>query len=407
MRIPLFERVDLLSLHLRTIPLHTPKSLTINAVLVHVSAFCQVKFQGWSSHPANQDGVDGQTVPAGLVSDRTSILLAAQHFVGKNDKQIEHTIQSTIIGHQRSIISSMTIEQLIHDREAFCNQIVQHCDEDMRNMGLAIVSYTVNSITDSHGYIEALGLAENERVQRSKIEGEARHQARAKIIQTKRETATHISNNKQYIRQVLSDKNKAIVDAKSAIVVERMRAERQKAYAIQSAVEERELLRKKQLTHAAELRGDVLVTQQTVRRQRLALQRQVEVTADSKLYKSILKSDAEVARAHASAERIVRIATAEAEAEAQRIRSNGFAEAAVEAAVVLRAGLAEAEAIRRAGIAEAEVSLKQANKVREQGMARLDVLERRLKMWKEQYVYFVLSTRVRSFCNAFLTAYVT
>ena len=50
----------------------------------------------------------------------------------------------------------------------------------MRNMGLAVVSYTAADITDENGYIDALGVTQTEAVKREAVEGAAKKQSAAK-----------------------------------------------------------------------------------------------------------------------------------------------------------------------------------------------------------------------------------
>lgn len=152
--VPGIERVDTLSLALRTITIYTKEGLTINGVSVDVTSACQVKIQGWSSPNNASGGAGGSDV----TTDGSAIRLAAQHFLGMSDADIEDTIKATIAGHQRSIIGSLTLEELYRDRAAFCNRVLDLISVDMRNMGLAVVSYTVAEITDENGYIEALGV---------------------------------------------------------------------------------------------------------------------------------------------------------------------------------------------------------------------------------------------------------
>lgn len=385
--IPGLQKVDYLNLELRTLNITTERGISRNGAPVSVTSTCQVKIQGWNPKNSYDASTSRPMAVADstLVVDEAAILLAAQHFAGKRAEDIDNTIRHTVAGHQRAIVSTMNIEQLIHDRDVFCERVVDHCFIDLRNMGLSIVSYTLVSISEEHGYIEALGATENALVQRRKIEGEAEHRSRARINASVKQTTAHINENREHIRTNESNKEKNITDAQAATRVERVKALRGKAFEITSAEREAELLVKRQRARAAELAAEQDVVRRNVEKRRLKVERKVQVEADATLYRRMLKADRSVAKAKVQAEKTIELANAYAEAKAEEVRRKGVADATVQAAAISDKGLAEAEAIRSRGLAEAEVGLKKAQTIRAEGMAELDVLEERLRIWRERY----------------------
>eukprot|EP00178_Gracilaria_changii_P012913 TRINITY_DN3636_c0_g1_i1.p2 TRINITY_DN3636_c0_g1~~TRINITY_DN3636_c0_g1_i1.p2 ORF type:complete len:487 (+),score=66.36 TRINITY_DN3636_c0_g1_i1:314-1774(+) len=382
--IPILERIDFLNLELRTINVETRRGISATGARVNVLSCCQVKIQGWNPDWENApSNIPARRADSSLYTDEAAILLAAQHFLGRSSQEIDYTIKQTIAGHQRAIIGTLTIEELIHNRDLFCERVIEHCRHDLRNMGLAIVSYTAVTITDDEGYIDALGALENARVQREKVESEAQHRSRASLNELIRQVEAHVNQNKERIRAIFSQKQKAITDAKAKARVDREKAIRKKAFAITTAERQAELLAKKKYARAAELAAELVVLRRKVERQRLDLEKTVQVEADAKYYKRIIKSDRSVAKARARAEREIAIARANAEAQAEQVRRKGFAEAAVEAAKIREKGLAEARAIRSQGLADAEVDIMRAQIIRAEGMAEMDVLEGQLRIWKE------------------------
>lgn len=385
--VPGLQRVDYLNLELRTITVTTKRGISRTGAPVSVTSTCQVKIQGWN--PRNKFNASTPSLGAAgdstLVVDEAAILLAAQHFAGKRAEDIDNSIKQTVSGHQRAIIGTLTIEQLIHDRDVFCEKVVDHCFNDLRSMGLAIVSYTLVTVSDDHGYIEALGAAENALVQRRKTEGEAIHRSRARINASVKQTTAHINENEEHIRTNESNMETHITDAQAATRIERVKAVREKAFDITSAEREAELLVKRQRARAAELAAELEVTRRAVEKMRLKVERNVQVEADAKLYRQMLKADRSVETARVQAEKKIELTKAHAEAKAEEVRRKGVADANVQAAAISDKGLAEAKAIRSRGLAEAEVERMQAQTIRAQGMAELDVLEERLRIWRERY----------------------
>lgn len=316
--IPVFQRIDRLSLELRTITVHTKSGLTVNGVIVDVTSACQVKIQGWTS-PDDASAAPNTKVTAGLMGsglhmDHSAVRLAAQHFIGKSDKQIEEAIQKTVSGHQRAIIGCLTVEELYRDRAAFCKRVLDLISSDMRNMGLAVVSYTVAEILDTNGYIDALGVTQTETVKREAVEGAAKHQAAAKSRSAEEESASHILVNQQVQLKIQSDKDCAITNAKAQELVQRQIAVQKKAHEISSAEQDKVLFVTQQNARAAETQAELEVIKQQVEKEKLIKEKEINVEADAKLYKARVDADAVRASTAAKAEHIRMIGEAEAEA---------------------------------------------------------------------------------------------
>lgn len=325
--IPIIQRVDRLSLALRTITVHTKNGLTINGVSVDVSSACQVKVQGWltADDASNTNAQNRTTTASGLSTDSAAIRLAAQHFLGKTDAAIEDAIQATVAGHQRAIIGCLTVEELYRDREAFCKRVLDLISSDMRNMGLVVVSYTVAEISDANGYINALGVTQTEIVKREAVEGAAQHQAAAKSRSATEDARSHLDVNTQKQRKIQSDKERAITDAKAQELIERQVAIQRKAHDISSAEQDAILFVTQQKARAAETEAELEVVKQQVEKERLVKQKQIHVEADAMLYKAQMNADGIKINAEAEAERLRLIGQAEADA----IRQKGLAEVEV------------------------------------------------------------------------------
>lgn len=344
--IPGLQRVDRLSLELRTISVHTTSGLTVNGVSIDMTSACQVKIQGWSTvddmsvTPSSRAASTSIGSAGGRIHmDQASIRLAAQHFLGKSDQEIESAIQKTIAGHQRAIIGSLTVEELYRDREAFSRRVLELIAVDMRNMGLGVVSYTVAEISDGNGYIDALGVTQTETVKREAAEGAALHQSAARSRSAEEDAQAHLKVNQQMERKIESDKQRAITNAKAQQLIQRQLAIQKKAHDISSAEQDAVLLVTKQKAKAAETQAELEVIKQQVEKEKLIKKKHINVEADAQLYK-----------AQVSANSI----RAEADAEAYRIRLIGEA---------------NAEAIRR------------------QGLAEVEILRERNKAWTESYVF--------------------
>lgn len=322
--VPIIQRIDSLSLALRTITVHTVRGTTINGVSVDVTSCCQVKIQGWSTskNKSSEPGRSSTSVGGDLHMDHSAIRLAAQHFIGKRDGDIEDAIKKTISGHQRAIIGVLTVEELYRDRAAFSKRVLDLCHDDMRNMGLTVVSYTVAEISDENGYIEALGVTQTERVKREAKEGCATHQSRGNSLKAEMEAEAHLKVNKQKEIMIDSDKLRKVTQANAQREVDMHVAVQQKAGLIAEAEQDAILLVERQKAEAAEVRAELEVLAQKIEKAKLTKQREVHVEADAMLYKARVEADGIRAIAMANADRIRDVG----EAEAAALRAKGKAE---------------------------------------------------------------------------------
>lgn len=301
--VPVIHRVDTLSLELRTILVKTNSGATINGVLVNVNSCCQVKIRAWHP-PAGAEEGGGGVSSEGSLMDEMAIQLAAQHFIGKNSSQIEEAIKNTLEGHQRAIIGTLTVEKLIGDRKSFSDSVLQMAQEDMRKMGLSIVSYTVSEITDDSGYIDALGAQEIAQVKGRAREGEAFHQSKAAAVAAEKEANAHVTVNSEEERRIEADRKKSITSAIANTEVAQRRAVQERARSITLAVEDEKLLVLQQRARAAEAREQLNVERELVKKVELRMQQEVHAKADAMLYQAQAEAKGVKATANAEAEQI-------------------------------------------------------------------------------------------------------
>jgi regulator of protease activity HflC (stomatin/prohibitin superfamily) len=67
----------------------------------------------------------------------------------------------TLEGHQREIISTMTVEEIFRDRHTFSAKVFEVSSTDLINMGIMVISYTIHDIKDDVGYLKSLGQFQN------------------------------------------------------------------------------------------------------------------------------------------------------------------------------------------------------------------------------------------------------
>lgn len=73
----------------------------------------------------------------------------------KDDREQE--AREVLEGHLRSILGSMTVEEIYKNREKFSQEVQRVASQDLAKMGLVIVSFTIKDVRDKNGYLESLG----------------------------------------------------------------------------------------------------------------------------------------------------------------------------------------------------------------------------------------------------------
>jgi uncharacterized membrane protein YqiK len=273
-----------------------------------------------------------------IADDFQSIANAARRFLDQ-EEQMDVKVHNVFAGHLRSIVGTMTIEDLIRNRDALTKATRDSAATEMQRLGLTIDSLQIQEIEDQSGYIDNLSAPEAARVAK---EARIAHAA---------------SDREATEREQEAEALKVAATAQSQIKQAEAHAEAQRA---QSKAEQSGPL------SAATAKQEVVVQETKVAQleaERTEQQLQVEVRkpADAEAYKTRTiaegQRDARISQAEAQAREVELQAGADAkrvklEAEANATRTKQIGEA--EAAATQARGLAEGAAVKAKGLAEAE-----------------------------------------------------
>src|SRR5579864_6986912 len=316
--LPVFEKVDILSLELLTIDVQTPEVYTSKGVPVRVDGVAQIKVKG----------------------DDVSISTAAEQFLSKTTDEIKNVATQTMEGHLRAILGTMTVEDIYQNRDAFASKVQEVAAGDMANMGLGIVSFTIRDIRDGQGYLEALGKPRIAQVKRDAVIAQAEAD-RDSMIRSAQATqagqeAKFVADTK--IAEAQRDYQTNVASYQAA--VNQKKAESDLAYDLQK-------FKTGQLVKAEEVQVSIVEKQKQIELQQqeiLRRQRELEATVQK-------PADAERYRVETLANAKKFQLETEAAGSASAAKATGFANADVAKAT----GVAEAEANKARGLAEAAI----------------------------------------------------
>jgi uncharacterized membrane protein YqiK len=182
-------------------------------------------------------------------NDSESIVNAGQRFLSDQEQMSELTGR-IFSGHLRSIIGSLTVEQIIRERERVAQEVLDGSKAEMARIGLAVDALQIQSIDDGQlGYISALAAPHNAAVQReAKIAYSIANQAAAEAEQdSQRKQAEYARHTSVVQAQYRAEIEKAQAEANQAGPLATAQAQRQ-VTAMQTELAQREAeLRQQQL----------------------------------------------------------------------------------------------------------------------------------------------------------------
>jgi uncharacterized membrane protein YqiK len=106
-------------------------------------------------------------IAAKVGNDAESIVNAGQRFLS-DQNQMSALTGRIFAGHLRSIIGSMTVEEIITERQKLATEVLDGSKQEMAKMGLIVDALQIQSIDDMKlGYIAAMAAPHNANIQRA------------------------------------------------------------------------------------------------------------------------------------------------------------------------------------------------------------------------------------------------
>jgi flotillin len=185
-------------------------------------------------------------------NDTESIVNAGQRFLSDQD-QMSVLTGRIFSGHLRSIIGSMTVEEIITERQKLATEVLDGSAVEMAKIGLSVDALQIQSIDDMKlGYIAAMAAPHNAAIQRdAQIAQAVANKAAAEAEQESQRTQA------EYARQT------SIVQAQYRAEVEAAQAEAAQAGPLAQAKAQQEVIdaRTELAQREAELRQQQLVAE--------------------------------------------------------------------------------------------------------------------------------------------------
>jgi len=185
-------------------------------------------------------------------NDSESVVNAAQRFLSDQD-QMSVLTGRIFAGHLRSIVGSMTVEEIVTERQKLASEVLDGSKAEMVKMGLIVDSLQIQSIDDmGAGYIDAMAAPHNAAIQRQ-----------AKIAQAQANQAAAEAEQESQRKQAEYARQTAIVQAQYKAEVDKAQAEAEQAGPLAQASAQRQVIaaQTELAQRQAELRQQQLVAE--------------------------------------------------------------------------------------------------------------------------------------------------
>src|SRR5690625_2902580 len=319
--VPVFQQAEPLSLLNHKLEVGTNDTYTKQGVPVTVNGVSIIKV--------------GSTIE--------EVSTAAEQYLGKTRDELRNEAKEVLEGHLRAILSSMTVEGIYSNREEFAQGVFSVAQQDLSKMGLKIVSFTIKEISDTNGYLEALGQPQISAVKRDAQIAKAEREKEARIENARAEQEAKAAEYQRDAQIAESEKEKELKVAEYRRQQDSAKAEADQAYQLQEAIAKQKVTEERMQVDIVERQKQIELEEREISRREKQYDAEVKKKADEDRYAVQQADEADKAKE-------LRFA----EAHRFKIEQEGLAFAEAEKAK----GFAEADVIREQGLAEAEAKTK-------------------------------------------------
>ncbi len=266
--LPVFQRSNRISLLSSKLDVSTPEVYTEQGVPVMCDGTSIIK----------------------IGSSVEEIATAAEQFLGKTREELENEAREVLEGHLRSILGSMTVEEIYQNRDKFSQSVQEVASVDLAKMGLIIVSFTIKEVRDKNGYLDSLGKPRIAQVKRDAeiAEAEALKETRIKKAQSEQESQTAESKRMTEIAEALKEKELKLALYKKEQDI--AKADADQAYHLQSAI-------MKQKVREQEIEVEVVERQKQIELEEKEILRR-EKQFDSEIKKKLMRIVMRLSKKH-------------------------------------------------------------------------------------------------------------
>lgn len=333
-KIPFFEKVDRMKIGQIDIDINTVDYIpTSDFINIQVDAVAQV-------------AIDATDLKG------EAIQRAMRNFLNKKQDAIRASLSKSLQGNLREIIGTMSLKDICQNKAKFSAEVKSNAEGDMAELGIKILSFNVQNISDEQGLIDDLGIDNREQIR--KTASIAKAQAKKEVAVAEAKASNEANAAKVASEMEIAKRNNDLEIKKSELKIQEdtKKAEADAAYKIQDQTQRKSIEVESQNADIAKREKEIELQAKEAEVARQKLIAEVEKPAEAEKFAKMQEADADLYARQKDAEAKLY----EQQKEAEAIKAKGEA---------------EAEAIRLKGEAEADAMDKKAEAMKKYGQAAI------------------------------------
>lgn len=302
-KVPFFERVDWLEVGQININVVTEDYIpTKDFINIKVDAIAQVAME---------------------VSNNQVSAVAMRNFLNRKADDVRSMITESLQGNLREIIGTMDLKSICQDKAKFSQEVKQNAEQDMKELGIRILSFNVQNVNDKDGLIDDLGIDNRETIRKTARVAKANADRDVEVASA--EAANKASEAKVAAELAIAQRNNDLEIRKAELKIgeDTKRAEADAAYEIQKQTSRKTVEIREQEADIARWEKEIELQTKEAEVAEKKLDAEIRKKAEADKYAEMQNADAELYRRQKDAE----AQQYEAEKEAAAIRAKGLAEA--------------------------------------------------------------------------------
>ena len=287
-----------------------------------------------------------------ISSDPEAIKRASENFLNQSETYIKELAVDVLEGNIREIVGTMTLVNMISDRQSFSQKVQENAVPDMEKLGLEIISFNVQNFSDKDGVINDLGIDNVAKIQKNAKIVKAEAERDVAIAQAKANTESNAAQANS--QEDIAVRNNQLDIRKSELkqTEDAKRAEADASYKIQEEAQRKTIEVARANADLAKQEKELEIKEREILIKERTLDAEIKKKADADKYakEKVAEADLFTVQKKAEADRI----KVENEALGLKARADAESYARIKESEALKLySLAEAAGIEAKGKAEA------------------------------------------------------
>jgi flotillin len=227
----------------------------------------------------------------------------------------------------REVIGTVTVEDIYKERHEFSINVTKAAQNDFSRMGLILMSFALKDISDTQGYLDALGKPQIAAAKRDAAIAEAETEKEAVIKSSQAKKEGEIARLQAEALIAKSQWENEAKKAESQVDVNKKKAKADFAYEIERYRLNQDIKKEEAAVKLIETEEAIKIQELEIARKEKELDATVIKPADARKYQIKAEAEAEEFRIQAEAKGKSEAMKLEGSAEAEKTKQKGLAEA--------------------------------------------------------------------------------